>query len=180
MAGLLVKSFLINLRNEKETINNLCIGSFNNVRTSIADWQRSPAPDIDKEFIPLLPGLQPGIPAMDNSCWMGAAANQLAGAGYYFRRIAMHEMGHTLGFGHNTVLDSVMGGGSVSELGLGEGDIEGALAIYGPVPEPTTLCLLGLGGLLLLTSQKKRHCFQSNDGTPSIFKSSLIITAQSQ
>ena len=56
------------------------------------------------------------------------------GAGYYFRRIAMHEMGHTLGFGHNTVSDSVMGGGSVSEFGLGEGDIEGALAIYGPVP----------------------------------------------
>jgi hypothetical protein len=54
------------------------------------------------------------------------------GAGYYFRRIAMHEMGHTLGFGHNTVSDSVMGGGSVSELGLGEGDIEGAVAIYGP------------------------------------------------
>ena len=155
MAGLLVKSFLINLRNEKETINNLCIGSFNNVRTSIADWQRSPAPDIDKEFIPLLPGLQPGIPAMDNSCWMGAAANQLAGAGYYFRRIAMHEMGHTLGFGHNTVSDSAMGGGSINELGLGEGDIEGALAIYGPVPEPATLSLLALGSLALVRRKRR-------------------------
>jgi len=47
-----------------------------------ADWQRAPVPDIDKEFISLLPGLQPGIPTPDNSCWMGAAANQLAGAGY--------------------------------------------------------------------------------------------------
>ncbi len=76
------------------------------------------------------------------------------GAGYYLRRIAMHEMGHALGFGHNTVSDSVMGGGSVSELGLGEGDIEGALAIYGPVPEPCSLVLLSLGGLALMRRRR--------------------------
>ncbi len=79
------------------------------------------------------------------------------GAGYYFRRIAMHEMGHTLGFGHNTVSDSVMGGGSVSEFGLGEGDIEGALAIYGPVPEPATLSLLALGSLALIRRKRRTH-----------------------
>ena len=77
------------------------------------------------------------------------------GAGYYLRRIAMHEMGHTLGYGHNTVSDSVMGGGSVSELGLGAGDIEGALAIYGPVPEPATLSLLALGSLALVRRKRR-------------------------
>ncbi len=51
--------------------------------------------------------------------------------GFYFRRIAMHEMGHVLGFGHNSFSDSVMGGGRYSQWDLGEGDIAGAVAIYG-------------------------------------------------
>ena len=34
-----------------------------------ADWQRSPAPDVDKEFISGNPGLQPGTPPQDRSCW---------------------------------------------------------------------------------------------------------------
>jgi hypothetical protein len=70
------------------------------------------------------------------------------GDGFYFRRIATHEMGHALGFGHNYISDSVMGGGSITELGLGEGDIEGAIAIYGPVPEPATMSLLAIGMLM--------------------------------
>jgi hypothetical protein len=48
-----------------------------------------------------------------------------------------------------------MGGGSVSEFGLGEGDIEGALAIYGPVPEPATLSLLALGSLALIRRKRR-------------------------
>lgn len=48
----------------------------------LAEWQRSPAPDVDKEFISGNPGLQPGLPAVDNSCWLAAASNMLAGAGY--------------------------------------------------------------------------------------------------
>jgi hypothetical protein len=49
----------------------------------------------------------------------------------YFRNIALHEVGHTLGFGHNNVSGSVMNVGY--EWNLGAGDIEGALAIYGPI-----------------------------------------------
>jgi len=47
-----------------------------------ADWQRSPAPDVDKEFISGNPGLQPTTPVPDNSCWTATASNLLAGAGY--------------------------------------------------------------------------------------------------
>ena len=70
--------------------------------------------------------------------------------GFYFRKIAMHEVGHVLGFAHNSISDSVMGGGLYSEPGLGQGDIAGAVAIYGVlVPEPTTLSLLAVGMLLV-------------------------------
>src|SRR5210317_2045679 len=47
-----------------------------------ADWQRSPASDVDKEFISGNPGIRNGVPPTDNSCWMAAASNLLAGAGY--------------------------------------------------------------------------------------------------
>jgi hypothetical protein len=82
--------------------------------------------------------------------------------GFYFRKIAMHEVGHVLGFGHNSVSDSVMGGGLYYELGLGEGDIEGAVAIYGmaEVPEPATMTLLGIGGLSLLCRRKRKRLAQ--------------------
>ena len=76
--------------------------------------------------------------------------------GFYFRKVAMHEVGHVLGFGHNSVSDSVMGGGLYSELKLGAGDIEGAVAIYGTVPEPTTVLLLAFGGLCLVVCRRAR------------------------
>ena len=79
-----------------------------------------------------------------------------SGDGFNFRKIAMHEVGHVLGFAHNSVSDSVMGGGLYSQLGLGEGDIEGAVAIYGVVPEPTTVLLLASGGLCLLSCRRPR------------------------
>lgn len=80
----------------------------------------------------------------DTSIWgMGS------GDGFYFSKIAMHEVGHVLGFGHNSVSDSVMGSGLYSESGLGEGDIEGAVSIYGPVPEPSSLVALVMVGLAM-------------------------------
>ena len=47
-----------------------------------ADWQRTPASDVDKEFISGNGGIAPGVPPSDMSCWMAAASNMLAGAGY--------------------------------------------------------------------------------------------------
>ena len=72
----------------------------------------------------------------------------------FFRNIAMHEVGHVLGFGHNSITDSVMSS-PYTEWNLGTGDIEGALAIYGPVPEPASLVLLAIGSLSLLYRRRK-------------------------
>lgn len=54
--------------------------------TALADWQRSPASDVDKEGTAngegndnLIPGV---VAAPDNSCWLATASNMLAGAGY--------------------------------------------------------------------------------------------------
>ncbi len=79
--------------------------------------------------------------------------------GFYFRKIAMHEVGHILGFAHNSVSDSVMGGGLYSEPGLGQGDIAGAIAIYGAlVPEPATMSLWFAGMLLMRRRSFRDRC----------------------
>ena len=49
---------------------------------AFAVWQRDPASDVDKEFISGNPGLAPGVPSHDMSCWLATSANMLAGAGY--------------------------------------------------------------------------------------------------
>ena len=51
--------------------------------------------------------------------------------GFFFKKIAMHEIGHALGFAHNSDSESVMGGGTYTYSGLGAADVAGAVAIYG-------------------------------------------------
>ena len=71
----------------------------------------------------------------------------------HFRNIAIHEVGHVLGFGHNSVSGSVMSP-PYTEWNLGAGDIDGAIAIYGPIPEPSTVVSLGLVSLSLLKRRR--------------------------
>lgn len=73
-----------------------------------------------------------------------------------FRNIALHEVGHVLGFGHNNIADSVMWL-PYNEWNLSAGDVEGAIAIYDrvTVPEPGTLVLLSLASLGLLRRRKQ-------------------------
>ncbi|MDG2206869.1 MAG: matrixin family metalloprotease [Pirellulales bacterium] len=80
----------------------------------------------------------------------------------YFLNIAMHEIGHILGFAHNSVSDSVLSS-PYTELTLGTGDIAGAVAIYGTaggggtaIPEPASL-LLAMVGLVWLTGWRRRE-----------------------
>jgi len=73
----------------------------------------------------------------------------------HFRNIALHEVGHVLGFGHNSINDSVMSW-PYTEWNLGNGDIEGAVAIYGMAPEPSSL-LLALLGLTFFPLRTRRQ-----------------------
>ncbi len=77
----------------------------------------------------------------------------------YFRHIALHEVGHILGFGHNSVPGSVMHG-PYTNWNLGAGDIEGAIFIYGPanaVPEPRALLIAFVGLLGLCCFVRRRR-----------------------
>lgn len=67
--------------------------------------------------------------------WQGPTIWEQGDYALHFRNIAMHEVGHILGFGHNSIAGSVMSS-PYTEWNLGNGDIEGAIAIYGPMPEP--------------------------------------------
>jgi hypothetical protein len=86
---------------------------------------------------------------MDNSnSWSDGGG---AGTIDYFT-VMLHELGHSLGLDHSTVVGSVMEAVYAGpRRTLGDDDIGGIQAIYGaapvggPIPEPATVTLLGLG-----------------------------------
>lgn len=79
------------------------------------------------------------------------------GGPYDLQTVLIHEIGHALGLGHTTVPGSVMGAEYIGgNRTLGHDDIEGIRHIYGPVPEPSTIAVIGLGAVLLRRRRRAR------------------------
>lgn len=84
--------------------------------------------------------------------------------GYDFESVVLHELGHSLGLDHSPVSDSVMYPYYTGIIrALTADDIAGMQELYGsafgwegnPVPEPTTMLLLGSGFLGLVGIRRK-------------------------
>jgi len=92
-----------------------------------------------------------------------------AGPGFDIFQVLAHEIGHAIGLGHTSVVDSLMNGPySEAFSGLQADDIAGAVHLYGapvvgpgpnpnpnPVDEPYTLILMLSGFALLLRRKSK-------------------------
>jgi hypothetical protein len=103
--------------------------------------------------------------------WYTGAANPTAGARQQdFLTTARHEIGHAVGFGHNsednkTADSSIMWGGAApldTRVSIKQADFDGVLADYTqPVPAPPSLILLLTGTGLLLVREAGRRLRQA-------------------
>jgi hypothetical protein len=72
-----------------------------------------------------------------------------------FYTVALHELGHALGLGHSAVVGSVMEPFYAgTRRTLHADDIAGIQALYGAVPEPSSLVCAVLGGLMLMARRR--------------------------
>ncbi len=100
------------------------------------------------------------------------------GAGYYFRRIAMHEMGHTLGFGHNTVSDSVMGEVRLVNLVWAKEISKARLRSMAPYPEISMkMAAMTLPTLPYLHYRGWRTLTMAIGTRPAIFPTRTIMSS---
>lgn len=87
--------------------------------------------------------------------WVNDANDSNADNDFDLETVLLHEIGHSLGLGHsatNTVMDPFYHGGHRT---LTADDIAGIQHIYGPVPEPATMAVLGFGALAMLRKRRK-------------------------
>ena len=93
--------------------------------------------------------------------WVDEDDDTTADGDYDFFTVMLHELGHSLGLGHSTVVGALMepiyAGG---HRWLHADDIAGIVAIYGPstdIPEPAALLLamIGAGGLALARRRRR-------------------------
>ena len=99
-------------------------------------------------------GTVTGDTHFDNgNTWADCAA--ACGGAIDYHTVALHEFGHALGLGHSVVVGSVMEAIYTGpRRTLGPDDIAGIQAIYGVVPEPSSL-LLAMVGLIGLARVRR-------------------------
>ena len=89
--------------------------------------------------------------------WVDDPTDTIGDGEFDLFTVALHEFGHSLGLGHSNVPGSVMEpvyAGARRELQ--NDDLAGITALYGPVPEPSTILLVGVGAVWLIRLKRRR------------------------
>ena len=89
--------------------------------------------------------------------WIDDPDAEIGDSGFDFFTVALHEVGHALGLDHTSVAGAVMRlDYQGARRALTPDDIEGIQALYGPIPEPSTVVLASLAAIGLLGSRRRQ------------------------
>jgi hypothetical protein len=119
----------------------------------------------------LLGGTAGGDVHMNNAVfWVDDATDVFADPDIDFFTVMLHELGHSLGLGHSSVLGAVMNPNyQGARRSLHADDLQGIQAIYGPalVPGPSTFVLFGTGMVVLMVYYLVLRRRSTSSGSPS-------------